>query len=111
MKLPVNPEFIATTRRSRKGAWIEIAGNTRKIFAARVAPVRERGLKFAILLSLISILFGRSRKGAWIEIHASPNMRNIAVCRSRKGAWIEITPGALLKVNPGVAPVRERGLK
>ena len=53
--------------------------------------------------------------------------------RSREGAWIEITPGALLKVNPGgrsregawieigkqwadgdkktVAPARERGLK
>ena len=53
-----------------------------------VAPVRERGLKFAHSDAYL-IIYGRSREGAWIEIKA---------CFWSSG--IE-----------DVAPVRERGLK
>ena len=35
-------------RRSRKGAWIEIVLIIRNNILTNVAPVRERGLKFAI---------------------------------------------------------------
>ena len=34
-------------RRSREGAWIEINCHTARQKAAAVAPVRERGLKYA----------------------------------------------------------------
>ena len=59
-----------------------------KLQASAVAPVRERGLKFAHSDAYL-IIYGRSREGAWIEIKACIN---------------------LLILSP-VAPVRERGLK
>ena len=53
-----------------------------------VAPVRERGLKYAL------------------EAQAKD-----AIGRSRKGAWIEIDVLNKLWTHGYVAPVRERGLK
>ena len=76
-----------------------------------VAPVRERGLKYALEAQAKDAI-GRSRKGAWIEIHQhhrhrpqhavapvrerglkSPgeHQRCLLLRRSRKGAWIEMT--------------------
>ena len=55
-------------RRSRKGAWIEIIEAKANATNARVAPVRERGLKFVLSILLSEVIQCRSRKGAWIEI-------------------------------------------
>ena len=60
----------------------------RAIFA-RVAPVRERGLKYYIYI----------------------NAGVFPLSRSREGAWIEIRKYSCLSINAIVAPVRERGLK
>ena len=53
-----------------------------------VAPVRERGLKYAVSLPL------------WLRKR-----------RSRKGAWIEMVRLKIKAEENKVAPVRERGLK
>ena len=39
-------ELSLTQSRSRKGAWIEIRGASRRNFRNHVAPARERGLKY-----------------------------------------------------------------
>ena len=57
--------------------------------AHAVAPVRERGLKFEWRVCRLSRQ-SRSRKGAWIEILPVPNIYCGTRRRSRKGAWIEI---------------------
>ena len=75
--------------RSRKGAWIEIAGGGH----------------------MASMPMGRSRKGAWIEIHGYKTTFDSGYRRSRKGAWIEIRVVHQVTPNGVVAPVRERGLK
>ena len=75
-----------------------------------VAPARERGLKYQLLL-VGKERRSRSRKGAWIEIvythdihgdkivaparerglkSSSMQLWRLLTCRSRKGAWIEI---------------------
>ena len=59
-------------------------------FQRCVAPVRERGLKYASYFQGL-LYASRSRKGAWIEIALTLATRLQAVCRSRKGAWIEIS--------------------
>ena len=59
---------LLDVRRSRKGAWIEIA--SRHAMQAQIA--------------------GRSRKGAWIEMSTSAKAQQKHAGRSRKGAWIEI---------------------
>ena len=74
--------------RSREGARIEIFTYFEEFFQRRVAPVRERGLKFCILSVHIQ-LSRRSREGARIEMLLCTYVRSI----------------------PIVAPVRERGLK
>ena len=77
----------------------------------RVAPVRERGLKFLYRFRYHLRKQRRSRKGAWIEIVIPSPIRVAFSGRSRKGAWIEIFENMNVdKVTP-VAPVRERGLK
>ena len=53
--------------RSREGAWIEIAPVVSEPTNVEVAPVRERGLKFVLTLSILPPR-RRSREGAWIEI-------------------------------------------
>ena len=78
-----------TDGRSREGAWIEMIKVITFSAFALVAPVRERGLKCALLPSRRESQRSRSREGAWIEIHVSNDF-----------------------VSAGhVAPVRERGLK
>ena len=54
--------------RSRKGAWIEINEGQLIPYFVDVAPVRERGLKYHILLTSFLSINSRSRKGAWIEM-------------------------------------------
>ena len=56
----------------------------------RVAPVRERGLKYLVVQREINGVTGRSRKGAWIEISSEDAYKKDSMSRSRKGAWIEI---------------------
>ena len=86
-----NCQYVSyvTPSRSRKGAWIEIRLRLLLPIRMRVAPVRERGLKY-IDSQEIKGWFSRSRKGAWIEI---------CVC------------GCKMIFGMVVAPVRERGLK
>ena len=54
-------------RRSREGAWIEIAYLIPDERPPIVAPVRERGLKWCHR-NAVKTNQGRSRKGTWIEI-------------------------------------------
>ena len=84
-----------------------------KQFQDKVAPVRERGLKYMTNVRS-DVGTGRSRKGAWIEMFVVACYHPLAavapvrerglksltgssalLCkdgRSRKGAWIEIMP-------------------
>ena len=98
-------------RRSRKGAWIEIKGETNTVLEPMVAPVRERGLKYRDHLQLFFKRLSRSRKGAWIEINSAARHAATVASRSRKGAWIEILKDITQAQVAQVAPVRERGLK
>ena len=59
---------MASQRRSREGAWIEIALGILGFFDVGVAPARERGLKYSELQQQEQELNRRSREGAWIEI-------------------------------------------
>ena len=60
--------MVSGTRRSREGAWIEIA-----------LPELQKPIKPS-----------RSREGAWIEIGRRSLTFFIPQRRSREGAWIEI---------------------
>ena len=77
---------------------------------ARVAPARERGLKYHIIDN-----FGqtgsRSREGAWIEISVISRLEELGLSRSREGAWIEMGRCKRASGDSTVAPARERGLK
>ena len=66
----VNVSLFFASCRSRKGAWIEIACATLTGVGFVVAPVRERGLKYELLLQHLTA-HRRSRKGAWIEISSA----------------------------------------
>ena len=59
------------------------------VIVAKVAPVRERGLKYHCDADAIRCC-SRSRKGAWIEIFDMLDKTYYGIGRSRKGAWIEI---------------------
>ena len=63
--------------------------------AVSVAPARERGLKFLLVLKQPASV-RRSREGAWIEIETA-NRIIVRGNRSREGAWIEIQARALVK--------------
>ena len=76
-------------RRSREGAWIEIASYSSQLAAQSVAPARERGLKYSNKTKFKNILCSRSREGAWIEMFLYTGYAGMTV----------------------VAPARERGLK
>ena len=98
-------------RRSREGAWIEIAFKILSCKAFLVAPARERGLKSYDMPLVQGADIGRSREGAWIEILIwvlKTWISKVAPVRERGLKW------QLRVVNidkPAVAPVRERGLK
>ena len=55
--------------RSREGAWIEIKLSCETVACVRVAPARERGLKYYNGF-ICRAPMSRSREGAWIEIFA-----------------------------------------
>ena len=84
---------------------------TKWIAIARVAPVRERGLKSRNGRCWLPLIVSRSREGAWIEISLLVSMIAAFACRSREGAWIEISDLLPVLLPVVVAPVRERGLK
>ena len=56
-----------------------------------VAPVRERGLKYAYNEQPIDGNVRRSREGAWIEMFLATGKGIPSSSRSREGAWIEIS--------------------
>ena len=75
--------------RSREGAWIEIIENGTANVSLRVAPVRERGLKFVRgcyedVKRLVAPVRERGLK--LTSAGNQPKHRS----RSREGAWIEI---------------------
>ena len=76
----------------------------------KVAPARERGLKYAVARD-DSMDKGRSREGAWIEIPTLERLWPYGYSRSREGAWIEILKPGIGADYFSVAPARERGLK
>ena len=62
LKPGIGADFFS--RRSREGAWIEISNSAADYNAKLVAPARERGLKFTILvilLFLVSVAPARER--------------------------------------------------
>ena len=72
IEISVRAEFGNDPRsRSRKGAWIEICTQRIAQSLALVAPARERGLKFSLIVLVYIVPYRRSRKGAWIEIEQS----------------------------------------
>ena len=74
MKLQIAFSIRFLASRSRKGAWIEIKDVTDCTPSVPVAPVRERGLKYNLMMFL-NVVVGRSREGAWIEMIAKPVTR------------------------------------
>ncbi len=98
--------------RSREGAWIEIEHTCGGSCYAKVAPARERGLKYGLYASRIQHCFvapARERGLKFKNLHSSAKMlcvaparerglkscRHVGKCkglrrRSREGAWIEI---------------------
>ena len=76
-----------------------------------VAPVRERGLKYAFRPHRYKVCQRRSREGAWIEMARALWNGAHRGGRSREGAWIEIKVQTQAQLSMKVAPVRERGLK
>ena len=77
----------------------------------RVAPARERGLKFLPLIINSYVVVGRSREGAWIEIMmiGGDTMEELVAPARERGLKFE--PMGQSTSNPNVAPARERGLK
>ena len=89
MKSGTGYRLMGKERRSREGAWIEISLQKTDCKTRKVAPARERGLKYHCAMPL-QARQGRSREGAWIEIiQRGVNVMG-ALSRSREGAWIEI---------------------
>ena len=76
-----------------------------------VAPARERGLKYQGYNLQIRQKLRRSREGAWIEIPDKARVTIYVSGRSREGAWIEIDKYQFAVLQAYVAPARERGLK
>ena len=76
----------------------------------KVAPVRERGLKSALLQGM-EVMGSRSREGAWIEIIVrvcNIDVQKVAPVRERGLKYLVVKR----EINGvTVAPVRERGLK
>ena len=76
----------------------------------KVAPVRERGLKF-VTISVTVYTISRSRKGAWIEIEQSFTTIASSVVAPVRERGLKSVPPRQAVGNGCVAPVRERGLK
>ena len=90
---------------------MKLAKRVKSSLLPKVAPVRERGLKYHKVCHSTEAAAGRSRKGAWIEIVRTCVTASVKPSRSRKGAWIEIYNHGNDHKKRNVAPVRERGLK
>ena len=76
-----------------------------------VAPIRGRGLKLALALSILSLLGSRPHTGAWIEIATQEAIKAYGDGRPHTGAWIEIFWVIVDHLDIDVAPIRGRGLK
>ena len=88
--------------RSREGAWIEISIIGGALSNSAVAPVRERGLKFALIIKAtcffnVAPVRERGLKSKRLEEPLA------GVCRSREGAWIEIALSANYNLGEGVS--------
>ena len=53
--------FCCALGRSREGAWIEIEFRNRKLEKSSVAPARERGLKFKLLIMPLCVMLSLPR--------------------------------------------------
>ena len=76
----------------------------------KVAPVRERGLKFKKTTG-DAAEERRSRKGAWIEIKSKSGMKELRVVAPVRERGLKYRQINALHLPAIVAPVRERGLK
>ena len=81
--------MVPKQRRSREGAWIEIPELSKRRHHGRVAPARERGLKYTLY-------------------DEQPPKPYVAPARERGLKWDVISMHVQICF---VAPVRERGLK
>ena len=78
---------------------------------SKVAPARERGLKFRWSFSGYSGQYVAPARERGLK-SAHQDEQTQANSRSREGAWIEIPDARLQRPEYlGVAPARERGLK
>ena len=76
----------------------------------KVAPARERGLKFVMMLWIKALLKVAPARERGLKYEAKYHAAN-SFCRSREGAWIEIRIPEKTRLAARVAPARERGLK
>ena len=75
--------------RSRKGAWIEMLAGRLTGLPCKVAPVRERGLKFKFLDCFASGKNVAPVRERGLKLQEGRKNQGIPG-RSRKGAWIEM---------------------
>ena len=76
----------------------------------KVAPVRERGLKFYSIESQFRFN-SRSREGAWIEMIKIVMLNSMILVAPVRERGLKLLPNLLVLQLVSVAPVRERGLK
>ena len=82
--------ILYQTCRSREGAWIEMAAGAVAGGISSVAPARERGLKFRLLVLLVAPLAVAPARERGLKSQRRNSGGSSGRCRSREGAWIEI---------------------